>query len=279
MAGPARAVGFTVPGPLAPLTCLRDSAQLVYYLTRRRIVTRYRGSYLGLAWFFASPAITLAIFTFVFGVLLQSRWDGQVTNTTEYALLLFLGLLVFWFVSECIGEAPGLILEHANYVKKVVFPIEVLPWVLIANALFNTAVRSVVFILAYVALVGLPPATILLLPFVWLPLSLATIGICWLLAALGVFLRDLREGVSLLLTAFLFLSPIFYSSESVPEAFRWLLRLNPITLPVEQARDLAFFGRVPDLLSWSLFFAISCVLAWVGYAGFARTRRAFADVL
>lgn len=263
----------------APITSLLESRQLVYSLTRQRILLRYRGSMLGIVWAILSPALTLGIFTFVFGVMLRPRLAPETTNTTEFALLLYLGLCVFWFVSECVGEAPDLVTNHSQYVKKVVFPLEILPWVSVANALFHTLVRLLVFALACVALQVALPWSVVLVPLVWLPLCLTTLAACWMLAAAGAFLRDLGEIVALILTALLFMSPVFYPIESVPAALRWVVLLNPISLPVTQVRDLAYFGRMPDVGIWAGSLVVAFVLAWLGHAGFARARRAFADVV
>jgi homopolymeric O-antigen transport system permease protein len=270
-------------GPLAavtaPIRCMFESRELVYYLTRQRIVLRYRGSLLGIAWMILSPALMLAIYTLVFGVIFKPRWAAESQGTAEYALLLYLGLCAYWFLSECVAEAPGLIVQHANYVKKVVFPLDILVWVSVSAALFHTIIRLLVFAVAYLLIEGHLPLTIVLLPLVWLPLALMTLGISWLLSAMGVFVRDLGEVVTLALTAMLFLSPVFYSVESLPEAFRWLILVNPITQPISQIRDVAYFGALPGARALLLTFAISYVAAWLGHAFFVRSRRAFADAL
>lgn len=262
-----------------PVTRLIDSRQIVYYLTRKRIVLRYRGSLLGVFWALVSPALTLAIYTVVFGVLLRARWSTGETNTTEYALLLYLGLCVYWFVSDCVSEAPNLVLNHPNYVKKVIFPLEVLPYVSVADALFHTVIRLAVFVVAVSILRGLPPWTIVLLPLVWIPVCLWTLALCWILAAAGVFLRDLREVIALALIAMLFLSPVFYSLDQMPSVAIAVIRLNPIVIPVTQLRDVAYFGVVPDPIAWLQVVAISAIFARVAYAVFSRSRGTFADVV
>ncbi len=262
-----------------PVTSLIRSRQIIFYLTRKRIVLRYRGSILGVLWALISPALTLAIYTVVFGILLRARWSPDETNTTEYALLLYLGLCVYWFVSDCVSEAPGLVLNHPNYVKKVVFPLEILPYVSVADALFHTVVRLVVFVVAVSILRGIPPWTILLLPLVWIPVCLWTLALCWLLAAAGVFLRDLREVITLVLVAMLFLSPVFYSLDQMPSVAGTVIRLNPIVIPVMQVRDVAYFGVIPDPIVWLQVVASSAIFARVAYSFFSRSRGTFADVV
>lgn len=270
-------------GPLAaaiaPIQCLFESRELVYYLTRQRIVLRYRGSLLGAAWMILSPALMLAIYTLVFGVIFTPRWTAEAQGTTEYALLLYLGLCAYWFLSECVAESPGLIVQHSTYVKKVVFPLDILVWVSVSTAMFHSTIRLLVFAAAHLLVEGNLPMTIVLLPFVWLPLALMTLGISWLLSAMGVFIRDLGEIVTLALTAMLFLSPVFYSVESLPEAFRWLILVNPITQPISQIRDVAYFGVLPGARAFLLTLAISYFAAWLGHAFFVRSRRAFADAI
>jgi lipopolysaccharide transport system permease protein len=258
---------------------LIESSELVYYMSRQRIVSRYRGSVLGVTWALLSPALNLAVFTLVFGVIFKPRWAAEEVDTMEYALLLYLGLCAYWFVSECIAEAPGLIVHHANYVKKVVFPLDVLIWVSISTAMFHAVLRLLVFAIAYLGIKGQLPMTFALLPLVWLPLALMTLGLSWLLAAVGVFVRDLGEVVALALTAMLFLSPVFYSVESVPETFRWLIAINPITQPITQLRDVAYFGELPAARSWLQLIATTYAVAWLGHALFMRSRRSFSDVL
>lgn len=263
----------------SPITCLWGSSELVFYLSRQRIASRYRASALGVSWVLLSPALSLAIYTLVFGVIFKPRWAAGETDTTQYALLLYLGLCAYWFVSECLAEAPGLVVQHAHYVKKVVFPLDVLSWVSIATALFHGSVRLGVFAVAYLCLHGRLPITFVLLPLVWIPLLWMTLGLSWLLSSVGVFVRDLGEFVALALTAILFLSPVFYSIESVPPSFRWLMEWNPLTQPIVQLREVAYFGRLPDLRAWLVIAAVSYAVAWLGHVFFLRSRRSFADVL
>jgi lipopolysaccharide transport system permease protein len=252
---------------------------LIALLTRRELAGRYRSSFLGVLWSLGVPALMLAVYTFVFGVVFQHRWGEQVPNQSEFALILFLGLIVFWLFSDCIGAAPGLIPMHATFVHKVVFPLEILPCVLVSASLFHGALRLGVFLVAYVAILGPPPATILLLPVVLLPLVVLTLGLCWFLSSTAVFVRDVQEVVSVALTGALFLSPVFYPASELPTAFRWLLFANPISFPVEQIRSVTFWGQAPDWAGLALYSALSGAVAWLGFAWFARTRKGFADVV
>jgi lipopolysaccharide transport system permease protein len=273
-----RAPASAWPSPLAPFRALHAHADLVRRLAWRRVVVRYRGSLLGASWAVLSPLITLAIFTLVFGVMFGSRWSDE-PDTLRYSLLLYLGLCVFWYLSECLGESATLLADHASYVKKVVFPLEALPWVVALTALFHLAIRLVVFGVAWTALQGPPPATIVLLPAALLPLVLTTLGLTYLVACAGALVRDLREGMALLLTALMFLSPILYPIHVVPEPFRAWLILNPLSVPVEMVRGVAAFGAWPSPGVAAASFAASWALAWTGLAFFMRLRGVFADVV
>jgi len=170
-------------------------------------------------------------------------------------------------------------LENISYIKKVVFPLEILPWTCLGVALFNGGVSFIVLAIFYLLVFGIPPVTALLLPLVLLPLCLATLGVTWFLASVGVFLRDVRQLVGAITTALMFLSPIFYPMTAVPESYRWLLYANPLTITLEASKDVLFWGRVPDPGVWLADLLLSWLVAWLGYVWFMKTRKAFADVV
>jgi lipopolysaccharide transport system permease protein len=222
----------------------------------------------------------LVVYTFVFSVIFKARWsEGSGDSKVEFAIILFTGLIVFSLFSECMNRAPGLVLNNVNYVKKVVFPLEILPLIAFCSALFHFAV-SLAVLIAFVTVVqrGLH-WTVLLLPLVMLPLVLLTLGLSWLLASLGVYLRDVGQSVGVLIAVLMFVSPIFYPVSAVPEEFRGLLRWNPLTPTIEQARDVVIFGRLPDWWAMAKMTVIGALIAWSGLAWFQRTRTGFADVL
>lgn len=252
---------------------------LVLALTRREVVGRYRGSIMGLLWSFLHPLLMLAVYTFVFSVVFRSRWPGGNGDRAEFALMLFTGLVVFNVFAECVNRAPNLVLGNVNYVKKVVFPLEVLPVVSMLSALFHAAISLVVWYLFHVLYFGLPPVTGLLLPLVLLPLVLFTLGLSWLLASLGVYLRDVTQVVGIFTTVMLFLSPVFYSTRALPDGLREAMRINPLTATIEQARDVLVVGGGLDAGSWMVSLAIGGATAWLGLAWFRATRKGFADVL
>lgn len=248
-------------------------------LVKREVMGRYRGSFLGILWSFITPLLMLVIYTLVFSVVFKARWNAANDSKTEFALVLFAGLLCFNLFAECVNKAPSLILGNANYVKKVVFPLEVLPWVALGSALFHMLVGLAVWLLAYLVFFGVPHPTVLLLPLVLLPLMMIVMGLSWLLASLGVFLRDVSQFIGIVTTIFMFLSPIFYPTTALPEEYRYLLFINPMTPAVEFARDVMYWGKLPDPILWTVYVLISGVIAWLGFAWFQKTRKGFADVL
>lgn len=265
--------------PIEMFASLWRNRELVKASAKREVLGRYRGSFLGLLWSFFNPLFMLAVFTFVFSVIFQARWGGGGGSKTEFALVLFAGLLVFNLFAECINRAPGLILSNTNYVKKVVFPLEILPFVGLLSALFHTLISLGVWLIAYTLFFGIPHLTVFYLPLVLLPFCLFLMGLSWALASLGVFLRDVSQFIGLLTTTLMFLSPIFYPATAFPEDYRYILYLNPLTTVVEQTRDVLFWGKTPDFLMLAIYWGVTLGIAWLCFAWFQKTRKGFADVL
>ena len=253
---------------------------LIKSLVKREVIGRYRGSFIGILWSFFNPLFMLAIYTFVFGVVFKSRWSSGSGSQTEFALVLFAGLIVFNFFSECVNRSPMLILSNVNYVKRVVFPLEILPWVALGSAAFHAVVSWSVWLIAYLILFGVPHITVIFLPLVMLPLMFLIMGFTWWLASLGVYLRDVSQFVGIIVTVLMFLSPIFYPASALPEGlFRNFLSMNPLTTIVEQVRDVMYWGKTPDWTMWAFVSLIGLIIAWLGFAWFQKTRKGFADVI
>lgn len=265
--------------PTAMLTSLWRYRQLIGASTKREVLGRYRGSALGLLWSFFNPVFMLLVYTFVFSIVFKARWNSGSESRTEFALVLFAGLMVFSLFAECVNRAPGLILSNVNYVKKVVFPLEILPVVTLLSALFHMGVSLVVWLLAYVMLIGIPHATVLYLPLILMPLALLIMGLSWALASFGVYLRDVAQIIGVITTSLMFLSPIFYPATALPENYRYLLYFNPLTPVIEQARAVLYFGAVPDFAMLAVYWMATFVIAWLGFVWFQKTRKGFADVL
>lgn len=252
---------------------------LILALIRREVVGRYRGSVIGMAWSFFNPVFMLAVYTFVFSVVFEARWGGGAGSRTEFALVLFAGLMAFNIFAECVNRAPSLIMANANYVKKVVFPLEILPVVAMGSAFFHGVVSLAVWLLFYLVFFGMPPLTAVLLPIVIMPLLLFTLGVSWLLASLGVYLRDVTQIMGVVTTALMFLSPVFFPVSALPQDYQPWLRANPLTPTIEQVRDVLIWGKVPDLAFLAAAFLGALLMAWLGFAWFQKTRKGFADVL
>jgi lipopolysaccharide transport system permease protein len=248
-------------------------------LIKREVVGRYRGSVMGLMWSFFNPVLMLAVYTFVFSVVFKARWMGGSDSKTEFALVLFAGLMVFNLFAECVNRAPSLILGNVNYVKKVIFPLELLPVIAFGSAAFHFLVSLLVWLIFFSIFFGTPASTIFWLPLVLIPLVLSTLGLSWLLASLGVYLRDVAQMIGVLTTILMFLSPIFYPVGALPAEYHVFMNINPLTFVVEQARDVMIFGRPMNGLSWLVQLVFSSLFAWLGFAWFQKTRKGFADVL
>lgn len=255
--------------------------RLIWQLARRDVLGRYRGSFLGLAWSLVTPLLMLAVYTFVFAVIFGSHWnaDAIAGSRLDYALILFAGLLPFNLFAEGFNRAPTLILGNANYVKRVVFPLEVLPVAALLAALFHMLIALLAWaVLAMFVLHGLP-LTLVLLPLALAPLLLGTLGAMWALASLGVYVRDIGQLTAIIVTVLLFVSAIFYPLISVPEPYRGWMALNPMSAVIEATRALLVFGRMPDWPALALCWLGGIAAACAGWWWFQKTRTGFADVL
>jgi lipopolysaccharide transport system permease protein len=265
--------------PVAMAAGLWTNRSLIGLLVAREIVGRYRGSTMGLLWSFFHPLLMLAVYTFVFSVVFRARWGERGESQIEFALILFAGLIVYSLFAECVSRAPGLVLGNVNFVKRVVFPLEVLPWVALGSAVFHFAVSLLVWLGAYTAAFGPPPASALLLPVICIPLVFVIMGLSWFLAAIGVYVRDVAQVVGVLVTTLLFLTPIFYPVEILPARFQGLIALNPLTPIVGWGRDVLIWGKAPEWPAFGLFTVAAFVVMWLGFAWFQKTRKGFADVV
>ena len=265
--------------PVEMFASLWRHRELVKASAKREVLGRYRGSLLGLLWSFLNPLFMLTVYTFVFSEVFKARWSAGSESKTEFALVLFAGLMVFNLFAECINRAPGLILSNPNYVKKVVFPLEILPFVGLLSAMYHMFISLGVWLVAYVILAGMPHVTVLLLPLVILPFALFIMGLSWALASLGVFLRDVSQFIGVVVTTLMFLSPIFYPVSVLPEAYQHILYFNPLTSAIEMTRDVLYWGKLPDFQVLALYWLVTGAVAWFGFAWFQKTRKGFADVL
>ena len=261
------------------ISSIRNNWQLEWQFIKREVIGRYRGSMLGITWSFFHPMVMLLVYTFVFSIVFQARMGGINESRVDFALSLFIGMIIHGFFSECINRSPRLIVSNKAYVKKVVFPLEILPLKVVGSALFHSLVSLVVWVMFYLLAHHTIHWTAIFYPLIFLPFLIFTLGVTWVLVSIGVYLRDISHLTGVISTMLLFLSPVFYSPSVLPEPYRSFIYLNPLTFFIEQSRDVLIRGITPDWYLLMLVTLASILIAWVGYAWFQVTRKGFADVL
>jgi lipopolysaccharide transport system permease protein len=252
---------------------------LLLSLILRDVKSRYRDSVLGFAWTFINPLLMLSVYTFVFSYVFKANTSTGSGSKTEFALILYSGLMVFNLFAECINRASSLVVSNVSYVKKVIFPLEILPIVNLGSVLFHGMINFVVWVIFYSIFFGQPKLTTILYPLIILPLVMISLGGTWILASLGVFLRDISQIIGMAMQLLMFLSPIFYTVSMLPEVIRPYMAMNPIAQTIDQVRAILISGVMPDLKTWVVYFMISLLVAWMGFFWFQKTRKGFADVL
>lgn len=269
--------------PASPAALVRSALanrQLIGALIRRDVIGRYRGSIMGLAWSFLNPLLMLSIYTIVFSGIFKQKWPNVPNGgKAEYAVMLFVGLILHGLLAECITRSPGLVLAYPNYVKRVIFPLEILPWIGIGSALFHSVISFAVLLAAQVIVNHALPWTVVFVPIAVLPLLCVAMGMSWFLASIGVYVRDIGQITNVLVSVMMFLSPVFYSVSSIPTRFRPWMHLNPLTDPIEDVRGALVLGTVPafgHIVVWCL---VGAAIAQAGFWWFQRTRKGFADVI
>jgi lipopolysaccharide transport system permease protein len=253
---------------------------LIYQFTWREVTGRYKGSFVGLGWSFIQPLVMLCVYTFVFSVIFKARWGaGPDEGKAAFALTLFMGMVTFGIFAETVNSAPSVVLSNVNYVKKVVFPLEILPFAKLLSSLINALFSLVVLLVGILIVYHRIHWTMIFLPLIWLPLIFFSLGCGYFLASLGVFIRDVGATIGILTTMLFFLTPIFYPLRAVPEQFRFYSRINPMAVFVEDSRRVVLWGIPPD---WPWFFCgliFSGMVFIFGFAWFMKSKKAFADVI
>ena len=253
--------------------------KIMWQLILREIRSRFQGSFLGIMWLVLQPLFLLFTYTLVFGIVFKARWNGAEIDPLRYGLAIFIGMILHSVLSDCLLRSPTLITAKANFVKKVVFPLEILPPVQVVTAFIQGFVGFALFLLAVAVFGNGLNFMVLLTPIFILPLFLHSLGITWFLAALGVYVRDVGQVTTMLTTALLFLSPVFYPLSALPEPFATIVFFNPLTYSIESMRDIVFNGTLPGFTSTVIQFLFSLVVAFLGLTWFKVTQRGFADVL
>ncbi|MBO9715288.1 MAG: ABC transporter permease [Pseudoxanthomonas sp.] len=245
----------------------------------REVIGRYKGSFMGLFWSLVTPLLMLLVYTFFFSVVFQSRWPEATGSKTAFAIILFSGLMIFNFFAECVSRAPTIVIGNTNYVKKIIFPLELLPIVVMGAAAFHLLVSFIVWLGFYLYFMGLPSPSVLYIIPILVPLVLWICGLMWIVSSLGVYLRDVNQFVATVIPAMMLLSPVFYPATTLPEEIRPLFNVNPLTFIIEQTRAVLVFGHGLDWATWSRQLLGSFLFAWIGLTWFQKTRKGFADVL
>lgn len=272
-------VEFSSGRALGPFSAWFQHRSLTLELTKRDILGRYRGASFGLLWSLISPFLMLGVYTVAFGFVMKAKWPPVNGRNVHFSLIIFVALIVQGFFAECLNRSPHLITSQPNFVKRVIFPLEILPWSMLVSALFHVAMNVIAFIFLRLVIDRQFEWTIVYLPLVMLPLVMLTLGVSWLLAALGVYLRDIGQITGVLSTALLFMSSAMIPLSNVPASYRILFKLNPLTFIIDQAREVALWGETPDWAGLFLYGLGGLVVAYIGYAWFNATRKGFGDVL
>ncbi|MCU6434915.1 ABC transporter permease [Undibacterium sp. Jales W-56] len=268
--------------PISPFYAIHSlwmHRRLILDMAKRDALGKYKGSSLGVLWSLLTPIFMLAIYTFVFSEIFQARWTATSSSKSEFAIVLFAGMIMFNLFAENVNRAPGLIIGNVNFVKKIVFPLEVLACVNLMSAMFHMVISILVLLVFQFVITGYIPLTLLLLPLIVLPLALICLGISWFLSAIGVFLRDVGQTIGILVTGLMFLSPVFFPLSAIPARWQVFAKLNPMVFPIEMARRVIVWGKLPDWQELAQYTAAALLVAWAGFICFQKTRRGFADVL
>ncbi len=263
-------------------TCIKHKQQYSYLLIqlcRREVIGRYRGSFMGVLWSFFAPLLMLFIYTFVFSVVFKARWNIEQAGTADFAINLFVGILLHSLLAECLNRSTSLIQENVNYIKRVVFPLPLIPLSIVGASTFHFAVGLSVLMVACLIFYGGIPVTALLLPFLLLPFLFFISGLAFFLSAIGVYIRDTVQVMPMVSTVLLFMAPVFYPMDVLPEDMRAWLYLNPLTYPLIESRNVLLYGGIPDWFQWSMYLCASVVSLFMGYWVFRRLRVGFADVV
>jgi lipopolysaccharide transport system permease protein len=254
--------------------------ELLIQASKRNIEARYRGTALGIMWAIATPLFMLAVYTFVFSVVFKSRWGTDLPDSkVSFALIMMCGLALFNIFSECVNGSVGVIAGNPNYVKKVIFPLEILPAASVLSAFFIGLIWLALLLLAAGLLMHRICLTAVCLPLILIPFGLFCCGLCWMVSSLGIYIRDLSHAVGIIVQVLFFMTPVFYAVQMVPEHFRWILQINPMTIIIENARRVLIYSQWPNwkYLAVSALFAV--VVYQLGYVWFMKTKTGFADVL
>jgi lipopolysaccharide transport system permease protein len=246
----------------------------------RDAIGRYRGSFMGIALSFFNPIFMLTAYTFMFSIVLKIKWDPEIESSrVQFALIAFLGMIIFNLFSETINRSTNIILLNVNFVKKVLFPLEVLPLVVLGSAFIHFLIGFFILCIAFLIINHYLYWTSIFLPLIWAPFIFIVLGLSWILAACGVYFRDIGQIIGVITAGLTFLSPIFYPISIIPKKLQFWIALNPLTFVMEQSRRVFIWGEAIDWFAWGIYCLISLIVLWAGFCVFQKSRKGFSDVL
>lgn len=258
---------------------IQNYLSLIFILTKREILSRYKGSFLGLLWSVINPLFMLGIYTFVFTSVFNLRWSITDDSKINYSLIIFAGLIVFNFFSECVSRAPNSIVHNVNFIKKIFFPVEILLIVNVLAALFNFMISFLILVIACIYFIDSQYLHLLFVPIIFVPFIFFTLGCSWAISAIGVYFRDITQIISFFLTILLFTSPIFYPASSVPEKYQIFLLINPLSSYIEMLRSIVIYSSLPNFNDVFFTYIYSLIFFATGLFVFRALRKGFADVI
>ena len=264
------------------ITELLKENEIIKQLTIRDIASKYKGSKLGFCWAAINPLLMLSIYTLIFSQVFRARWGNSIAepeNPIYFGLNIFCGLIIFNMYAECMARGPRSISSNPNYVKKIIFPLSTLGVTVVGSTLMQAIINCVALIIIQMTFLNNLPLTVIAIPFVWLPVIVQLLGITWFLSVIGIFIRDVEQITNALISALMFMSPIFYPSEALPESIRWISAVNPLTYGIEQTRNVMIKGNMTPIENWIVHLGISLVICQGAYWLLKRTRKYFGDLL
>ena len=263
------------------IATLTKDIELTKLFIRRDIAIRYKGSQLGRAWTVINPLLMLSVYTLVFSQIFRAKWGGSAdtSNPINFALNLYAGLIIFNIFAECATRASTLITSNPNFVKKIRFPLHVLGEMVVGNSIFHAVINIAILLLAKWLTDGQVPSTVLFLPFIFTPIILMCLGITWLLAAIGVYFKDINQLITAVVSMLMFLSPIFYPATAMPESLKWLANLNPIAIFIEYTRRCVINGSLPSVGQLILETIVAAIWCEVAFRIHQRLKPNFGDYL
>lgn len=270
---------FSCFNPLIGFSIVVKNKHLLYQLVRRNGTLRYKGSVLGLLWSFAQPLMMLAVYTFVFGIVFKARWGIEGGSNIPFPLIMFCGMAMFNIFAESINASTSVISSNPSYVKKVIFPLEILPIATVLTSLIFGFAWFALLIGGVILFTQQVHWTLVFLPLTIVPLLFFSVGVSFFVSSLGVYLRDTQQLIGVATQILFFMTPIFYPITLVPERLRWILELNPLSPLVEETRKYVLFGHLPDWTVCGISLLVSFVVCQLGLAWFIKTKKGFADVL